>query len=382
MRPAKPVSGGDVSAGEQFPIARSLLDWYDRNARRLPWRVGPGERELGVRPDPYRVWLSEIMLQQTTVAAVQPYFEKFVSQWPTLADLAAAEIDEIMRGWAGLGYYSRARNLKATADIIASKGGSFPATSALLKRLPGIGEYTAAAIAAIAYDEPSPVVDGNIERVIARLFAIAEPLPGAKSAIRERQGALTPSARPGDYAQAMMDLGATICTPKRPACGPCPIGQLCGAKAQGNPEAYPLRRPKAVRPTRLGIAYVAVREDRAVLLRKRAPKGLLGGMAELPGSDWGIAVPSGDCCAPFDLKWKKISGQTVHIFTHFRLELDVLTAKAPLEAAAPNGHWWSSIDTLPHEALPSVMKKAIEAAAPGSTKPKTETLRRPRPARA
>jgi len=359
-----------------------LLDWYDRNARRLPWRVGPEERALGVRPDPYRVWLSEIMLQQTTVAAVQPYFEKFVSQWPTLADLVAAEIDEIMRAWAGLGYYSRARNLKATADMIASAGGSFPATSALLKRLPGVGDYTAAAIAAIAYDEPSPVVDGNIERVIARLFAIAEPLPGAKSAIRERQGALTPSARAGDYAQAMMDLGATICTPKRPACGPCPIDQACLAKAQGNPEAYPLKRSKSVRPTRHGIAFVAVRKDGAILLRKRAPKGLLGGMAEVPGSDWAVVAPSIDGSAPLDLNWRKVSGKIVHVFTHFRLELDVLTAKAPQEAAAPNGYWWSPADTLPHEALPSVMKKAIEAAAPGSTKPKRETLRRPRPARA
>ncbi|MHA1559503.1 MAG: A/G-specific adenine glycosylase [Alphaproteobacteria bacterium] len=382
MRPAEPGSGGNVSADEQSPIARSLLDWYDRNARRLPWRVGPEERALGVRPDPYRVWLSEVMLQQTTVAAVQPYFEKFVRKWPTLADLAAAETDEIMRGWAGLGYYSRARNLKATANAIASAGGSFPETSALLRRLPGIGDYTAAAIAAIVYDEPSPVVDGNIERVIARLFVIAEPLPAAKSTIRARQAALTPSTRAGDYAQAMMDLGATICTPKRPACGLCPIDQACLAKAQGDLEAYPLKRPKPVRPTRCGIAYVAVRKDRAVLLRKRDPAGLLGGMAEVPGSDWAVTAPSIDRNAPLDLNWREVSGKIVHIFTHFRLELGVLTAKAPQDAAAPNGHWWSPVDTLPHEALPSVMKKAIEAAAPGSTRPKTETLRRPQPVRA
>lgn len=382
MRPAKSVEGGEVSAAEHFPIAQSLLGWYDRNARRLPWRVGPEERARGVRPDPYRVWLSEIMLQQTTVAAVQPYFEEFVGKWPTLADLAAADIDEIMRGWAGLGYYSRARNLKATADTIASAGGSFPSGVASLKRLPGIGDYTAAAIAAIAYDEPSPVVDGNIERVIARLFAIAEPLPGAKSVIRERQRSLTPSARTGDYAQAMMDLGATVCTPKRPMCNLCPIDQACVAKARGDPETYPVKRPKPVRPTRRGTAYVAVRSDHAVLLRKRSPSGLLGGMTEVPGSNWAAKPPSRDGGAPLDLNWRKVGGKTVHVFTHFRLELDVLTAGAHQEEEAPNGHWWSSVDALPHEALPSVMKKAIEAAAPGSIKPKTETLRRPRPARA
>ena len=382
MRPAKRASGGIVPADEPSSVARSLLDWYDRNARRLPWRVGPEQRALGVRPDPYRVWLSEIMLQQTTVAAVQPYFEKFVAKWPTLADLAAADIDDIMRGWAGLGYYSRARNLKATSDAIASAGGSFPLDAASLKRLPGIGDYTAAAIAAISYDEPTPVVDGNIERVIARLFAIVEPLPDAKPVIRERQGDLTPSARPGDYAQAMMDLGATICTPKRPACDLCPIDQACAAKARGDPEAYSLRRPRAVRPTRRGTAYVAVRRDRAVLLRKRGPSGLLGGMAEVPGSKWGATAPSIDGGAPLDLNWRKVRGKTVHIFTHFRLELDVLTARAPQDAAAPDGHWWSPVDALANEALPSVMKKAIEAAAPGATKPKTRTLRRPQPARA
>ena len=215
-------------------ISAPLLAWYDRHARTLPWRVSPKARARGVRPDPYRVWLSEIMLQQTTVAAVKPYFEAFIARWPTVGDLAAAPREDVMKAWAGLGYYARARNLKACAEVVATEhGGRFPDTVVGLKALPGIGDYTAAAIAAIAFDVPAPVVDGNIERVIARLFAIATPLPAGKKDIRERQSALTPQKRAGDYAQAMMDLGAAICTPKRPACVLCPLTEACAARGGG-----------------------------------------------------------------------------------------------------------------------------------------------------
>ena len=284
MRRAEAAFG--PASESQTDIADTLLAWYDRHARRLPWRIGPAARAAGVAPDPYRVWLSEVMLQQTTVAAVKPYFEKFVSAWPTVADLAAASDDDVMRAWAGLGYYSRARNLITAAREIAAKGGAFPDTTEELKRLPGIGGYTAAAIAAIAFDRPEAVVDGNVERVIARLSAIAESGAAVKAAIRARQETLTPSDRAGDYAQAMMDLGATICTPKRPACPICPVNESCEAFAMGEPEAFPVKAEKATRPTRRGNAFVAVRDDGAVLLRQRSPKGLLGGMAEVPGSDW------------------------------------------------------------------------------------------------
>ena len=263
--------------------AAVLLAWYDRHARKLPWRVGPKERARGVQPDPYRVWLSEIMLQQTTVAAVKPYFDAFIARWPDVAALATAPREEVMKTWAGLGYYARARNLHACAEaVMRDHGGRFPETAAGLKALPGIGEYTAAAVAAIAFDEPVAVVDGNIERVIARLFAIDTPLPAAKKEIRARQQEMTPQARAGDYAQAMMDLGAAICTPKRPACALCPLVEACVAHARGEEETYPVKAEKAVRPTRHGLAFVAIRADGAVLLRRRPDKGLLGGMAEVP----------------------------------------------------------------------------------------------------
>ena len=238
-------------------------------------------------PDPYRVWLSEVMLQQTTVAAVKSYFEAFTAAWPTVRDLAAAPRDDVMKAWAGLGYYARARNLHACAEVVArDHGGRFPDTAEGLRALPGIGEYTAAAIAAIAFDEPAAVVDGNVERVIARLFAIDTPLPEAKKIIRGIQSRLTPLARAGDYAQAMMDLGAGICTPKRPACSLCPVNDACVAHARGDEERYPVKAEKAERPTRHGDAFVAVRPDGAVLLRQRPDDGLLGGMAEVPGSEW------------------------------------------------------------------------------------------------
>jgi A/G-specific adenine glycosylase len=346
-------------------IAPALLAWYDRHARTLPWRVAVRDRARGVKPDPYRVWLSEVMLQQTTVTAVAPYFAKFVRMWPTVTHLAAAPQEEVLRAWAGLGYYARARNLKACAEaVVRDRGGRFPHTAGELGALPGIGEYTAAAIAAIAFDEPAPVVDGNIERVIARLFAIGEPMPGAKASIRGHQASLTPDERAGDYAQAMMDLGAIVCTPARPACSLCPLQESCAAFALGRPEDFPAKAPKVTRPTRYGTAFVAVRSDGAVLLRRRPPHGLLGGMAEVPGSEW--SVKASRARPPFAAAWRD-AGKVVHVFTHFRLELSVRTADVE-ETPAEGNVWWSPAVDLPREALPSVMKKAIEAARPGATR--------------
>lgn len=355
----------------QASIAPNLLDWYDRYARRLPWRVSPADRAVGERPDPYRVWLSEIMLQQTTVAAVKSYFEAFVARWPTVTDLAAAPESEVMKAWAGLGYYSRARNLKAAADAVAAAGGRFPGNARDLAALPGIGAYTAAAVAAIAFDEPAAVVDGNVERVIARLFAVDTPLPRGKADIRAIQLRLTPQIRAGDYAQAMMDLGATICTPKRPACALCPVADDCAARRAGTQERYPIKAEKAACPTRQGVAFVALREDGAVLLRRRPPRGLLGGMTEVPSGGWsdtGNGDATGSAEGPLPVLWARVPAPVVHVFTHFRLELAVQKATVDMGVAAPEGHWWSLPDALPHEALPSLMKKAIEAAVPGATR--------------
>jgi A/G-specific adenine glycosylase len=353
------------------PDPAILLAWYDSNARVLAWRVGPGDRTRGFEPDPYKVWLSEIMLQQTTVAAVKPYFESFMQRWPDIAALANASRDDVMKAWAGLGYYARARNLKACAEIVASEhGGRFPETISELRKLPGIGEYTAAAISTIAFDRPAPVVDGNIERIVARLYGIDTPLPAAKKIIRDYQAKLTPERRSGDYAQALMDLGATICTPKRPACSLCPWSNACLAHATGNQETYPVKATKVRRPTRYGAAFVAVRTDGAILLRRRAERGLLGGMSEVPGSEWtdqseGLAP---DCDAPFRAKWRRLPNNVVHIFTHFSLELSVFHVGVPVTRRAPAGTWWSPAAAVPDEALPSVMKKAIEVAVPGATK--------------
>jgi A/G-specific adenine glycosylase len=353
------------------PISIALLAWYDRHARKLPWRVGPKERGRGVKPDPYRVWLSEVMLQQTTVQAVKPYFEKFIAAWPDVEALAAAPREAVMKAWAGLGYYARARNLHSCAAVITHDyGGRFPSNSAELRKLSGIGDYTAAAIAAIAFDEPAAVVDGNIERVIARLFAIDTPLPGAKSVIRERQARVTPHVRAGDYAQAMMDLGATICTPKRPACALCPLAEDCVAHARGDEELFPRKAAKTGRPTRYGLAFVAERADGAVLLRRRPDTGLLGAMSEVPGSDWTSARPQSavDSAAPIAAKWRRVPGAVIHVFTHFRLELIVYCADAGEMEKAPADCWWAPGETLAGEALPSVMRKVIEAALPGATR--------------
>ncbi|MCB1500653.1 MAG: A/G-specific adenine glycosylase [Bauldia sp.] len=352
-------------------IAPALLAWYDRHARRLPWRVGPEDRAVGVLADPYRVWLSEVMLQQTTVAAVKAYFDAFTAAWPTVADLAAAPREDVLKAWAGLGYYARARNLHACAEaVVRDHGGRFPESSEALRALPGIGDYTAAAIAAIAFDEPAAVVDGNVERVLARLFAIETPLPDAKKTIRALQAKLTPPVRAGDYAQAMMDLGAGICTPKRPACALCPLNDVCRAHAAGSEERYPIKTPKAERPTRYGDAFVAVRSDGAVLLRARADDGLLGGMTEVPGSEWTSRRRPLDASvdSPIQADWQPAAGPVVHVFTHFRLELNVYCGRITAMEQPPPGHWWSTPDALPGEALPSVMKKVVEAALPGATR--------------
>lgn len=347
----------------------AILNWYDRHHRILPWRVTPIEHTQGIRSDPYRVWLSEIMLQQTTVEAVKAYFNKFVALWPTVKSMAEASEDDILRAWAGLGYYSRARNLKKCADIIAANNnGEFPATAAELKELPGIGDYTSAAIAAIAFGEPAAVVDGNVERVISRLYAINTPLPAAKTQIRALMGQLTPNDRPGDFAQAVMDLGATICTPRRPACAICPVNDDCEALAHHDPETFPVKAPKAAKPVRTGAAFIAIADDGSVLLRKRKVEGLLAGMTEVPGSAWTARI-DGDATvnsAPFRASWLP-AGIITHVFTHFELRLSVYSTRDIRKRNDIEG-WWSAPSELEGEALPTVMKKAITAAIPDAFK--------------
>ncbi|MFD2238585.1 A/G-specific adenine glycosylase [Aureimonas populi] len=343
-------------------IAPSLLEWYDRHARALPWRVGPAEGARGVRPDPYRVWLSEIMLQQTTVAAVKSYFQRFTARWPTVEALAAAEDGQVMGAWAGLGYYARARNLLACARRVAGEhGGRFPGSAAQLKMLPGIGDYTSAAIASIAFGERVAVVDGNIERVTTRLHAIETPLPAARPVIRDHVDAMTPGKRPGDFAQAMMDLGATICTPRKPACVLCPLTGPCLARAQGRQEAFPVKAPKREKPERIGAIFVAERPDGALWLRRRPDKGMLGGMAEPPSTRWSARTDgeTGEDAAPFPADWR-LAGEVRHGFTHFDLTLEVWHART--SAPAPGEGWWAPADTLAAEALPTLMRKAIGVA--------------------
>jgi A/G-specific adenine glycosylase len=324
-------------------LRKSLLSWYDRAGRSLPWRVRGG------RADPYRVWLSEIMLQQTTVAAVVPYFGRFLEAWPSVSDLATAPRDDVLSAWAGLGYYSRARNLHAAAQALAANG--FPDTEQGWRKLPGVGAYTAAAIAAIAYDHPANVVDGNVERVIARLRAVETPLPDAKPELRALAAELITPTRPGDYAQALMDLGATVCTPKSPKCEQCPWVSACAAFATGQPETFPRRAPKAERPHRHGAVYRIQRDDKFWLVR-RPDKGLLGGMAALPTTEWRAKKFTRTEAlkhAPVSAPWKKI-GQIEHVFTHFALTLDVYEA----DYAPPNDGWWGDAS-----ALPTVFKKAV-----------------------
>ncbi len=352
------------------PLQDSLLGWYDRHHRSLPWRVSPGDHAAGRRPDPYHVWLSEIMLQQTTVAAVRDYFLRFIDRWPSVHALAAAELDEVLHAWQGLGYYARARNLHKCAQAVAgAHGGRFPETEDALRALPGIGPYTAAAIAAIAFDRAALPVDGNVERVTARLFALETPLPDGKTALRERAEALTPSRRCGDFAQALMDLGATVCTPTSPKCLVCPWQADCAAHARGIAAELPRKRPKPAKPTRRGVAFWILRADGAVLLRRRPERGLLGGMMEVPSSEWREGAAPNPAVAADDAPlapnptagWRNLPGLVRHTFTHFHLELTVLAGRTG-HVAAPPGAVWSPIDRLGDHALPSVMKKVVRHA--------------------
>lgn len=354
--------------------AEDLLSWYDLQARDLPWRIGPEDSKAGVLPDPYRVWLSEIMLQQTTVRAVESYFRHFTERWPDVHALAAASRDEILAAWAGLGYYARARNLHACAErIVQDHGGRFPRDEKTLLTMPGIGPYTAAAIAAIAFGQVSVVVDGNVERVMARLFAEETPLPRAKPLLREYAAQLTPEARPGDYAQAVMDLGATICTPARPDCAACPWRQGCLAHAKGLVGGLPRREARSPKPVRHGIAWIVLDGRGFLLTERRADEGLLGGMLAVPATPWVEVLNGGAAIAPdassleatfhhppLDGNWRSI-GEVRHVFTHFHLKLEVRLLRLDGE-----GHAKYTAEFQPAAqaiaAMPTVFAKAVRLA--------------------
>lgn len=354
----------------------ALLEWYGREQREFPWRAADGAA------DPYRVWLSEVMLQQTTTKVVIPYFQHFIQRWATVEALASAPLDTVLAAWAGLGYYARARNLHACAVAVVERhGGRFPASESELLALPGVGAYTAAAIAAIAFGMPATVVDGNVERVVARLFSIETPLPEAKPELKQLAATLTPAARPGDYAQAMMDLGAMVCSPRSPSCLMCPVSAFCSAHTRGIAAELPRRLPKPERPVRRGAAFVAVTDDGYVLLRQRPDKGLLASMMEVPSSRWAAGGEDGDVLAdtPVEGLWLRLPGTVSHTFTHFHLELDVYRAHVPRHsqlrlAAAPERCRWVHRDRVDAEALPSVMRKVLAFAL--------ETKRFARPAAA
>ncbi len=345
------------------PEPADLLAWYDRHRRVLPWRARRGERA-----DPYAVWLSEIMLQQTTVKTVAPYYARFLLRWPTVAALATSDLDDVLRAWAGLGYYARARNLHACArSVMQRHAGIFPRGIEQLRALPGIGDYTAAAVAAIAFDERAVPVDGNVERVVARLFAVEEKLPAAKPIIKRLATSLLPPRRAGDFAQALMDLGATICSPKNPACALCPWTESCLARARGDQEDFPRKAPKREGRLRRGAAFVVLRADGRVLLRRRPSSGLLGAMTEVPGSDWTHDFDSATALAAAPRlrakpKWQKLAGVVTHVFTHFPLELTVFVAQVPRATKVMKGARWVKLADLPGEALPNVMRKVLSAA--------------------
>ncbi len=374
-------------------ISKPLLKWYGAHARVLPWRVGPKARAAGQRPDPYRVWLSEIMLQQTTVVTVGPRFEEFLARWPTVEAMAASSLDDVLSEWAGLGYYARARNLHKCAVAVAALG-SFPKTEEDLRALPGIGQYTAAAIAAIAFDAPAVVIDGNIERVTARLFAIDTPLPKARAELRAAIASVWPKKRGGDFAQGLMDLGAGVCTPRNPKCLLCPLSNECAARAKGIAEQLPAKARKTAKPLRRGIAYALINAKGEMLFERRPDKGLLAGCLGLPGTQWVMSNPlphageggakrrvrgsrntipaakaltrkpspahgRGEIEAPFaDANWR-LAGTVTHTFTHFHLELDVMTAAAPKNHKLKDGQRWIAPDKA---RLPTLMKKAVGSA--------------------
>jgi A/G-specific adenine glycosylase len=334
-----------------------LLDWYDRNRRELPWRVKSLERA-----DPYRVWLSEIMLQQTRVETVARYYDRFLKRFPTVHKLATARLNDVLKTWAGLGYYARARNLHACARVVVKEhGGRFPDSEEVLRKLPGIGTYTAAAIVAIAFGKKATPVDGNIERVIARLFAVETSLPAAKPELQRLAASLTPDWRAGDFAQAMMDLGSTICTPRNPLCLLCPWNADCAALLVGDPETFPRRTPKAEGELRRGAAFCVLRADGTVLLRKRPPRGLLGGMTEVPTTEWSVEFDEKSALksAPLKSKWRRLPGTVRHAFTHFPLELTVYIAEVAKTARAPKRARFAKLQALEGEALPSLMRKVI-----------------------
>lgn len=336
-----------------------LLDWYDRHRRQLPWRAPPGQLA-----DPYHVWLSEIMLQQTTVATVGPYFLRFLARWPRIGDLAAAELDAVLGEWQGLGYYARARNLHRCAKAVTGeRGGKFPQEEAELLALPGIGPYTAAAIAAIAFDRPASPVDGNIERVMARLYRVTRALPAAKPILRDLARASTPRERAGDYAQGLMDLGATICRPKAPLCGQCPLQKHCAGARAGDAARLPRRAPKKTRPIKYGVAFLCLDRSGAVLLRRRPERGLLGGMIEVPSTSW-VATPWRGTAAlklaPVKAAWRKSPSEIRHIFTHFELRLAVMIGRVARRPKLAGDARWCRPEDFASQALPSVMKKVLK----------------------
>ncbi len=350
-----------MSTKDNMTAAIELLNWYDTNRRRMPWRAS-----LGQKPNPYHVWMSEVMLQQTTVATAGPYFKRFITRWPSVADMARAELDEVLLGWAGLGYYARARNLhKCSRVIINQYGGRFPDQEAELLKLPGIGRYTAAAIAAIAFGKPAAVMDVNVERVMARLYSVSDPLPACKPTLYNHVLDMTPTFRPGDYAQAVMDLGATVCTVRKPKCDLCPWTKRCQGKNIA--EFIPLKRSKPKRQTRRGIAFWITNPAGAVLLRRRPEKGLLGGMMEVPSTNWVEgALPdrkTAAMAAPLQMaNWDEISGTVRHTFSHFHLELNVVTASVDEVHAAPQDCRWCQPREFEEHALPSVMRKVVRLA--------------------
>ena len=337
----------------------ALLSWYDKEGRTLPWRVRPEDRAAGITPDPYAIWLSEIMLQQTTVPHATPYWEKFLAEFPAVTDLANAERDRILTLWAGLGYYARGRNLHKCAQIIRNEyGGKFPQTEADLLKLPGIGPYTAATMSAICFDEATNIVDGNVERVISRIFCAQTPLPKGKAELRTLAGTLASSKRPGDYGQALMDLGATICSPRAPKCSDCPWQDFCLAYKDGVQTDYPKKIKKAKLPIRYGNIYV-LKSGGKVLMHQRPDKGLLGGMLGFPGTDWGDKKPAALEGAPSSRNWEKCDETVRHVFTHFELYLDAYHS----ETASPDiDGIWAELENIGDYALPTVMTKALKIA--------------------
>ena len=350
----------DPSAVERKPraIAAKVLSWWDVHRRALPWRAPAGEAA-----DPYRVWLSEILLQQTTATGAAPYFKDFVVRWPDVDALAAAPLEAIMQAFAGLGYYSRARNLHACAKVIAARGGRFPRDEAELRALPGVGPYTAAAVAAIAFDAPTAPVDGNIARILSRLHAFETPIAKDRPAIEAAARGLTPMSRSGDFAQAMMDIGATICRPRNPLCAACPLNKACAAARTPNPENFPLRTPKKANPVRVGAAFYARRADGAFLARRRPPRGLLGATMELPGGAWapGDVAAIGPADAPFAARWRRLPGFLEHVFTHFPLRLALFAAE--VDFVRPPGEMiWIAPGEIATSGFSGLMRKAAETA--------------------